>query len=171
MRRESLLAKKLLSFDLSLSNSGWAVFIVKDRKIKLKAYGAIGTKRFAQRSTGMRLDYISKEIRKIYKEHKPDIVVKERSFSNFRITATQQIFKVNGVWEHMTFLADQEDFTELTPSEVKKYVTGNGKAKKPEVTKAVNEYFDLNLKAVDNDIADAIAVGLAHCMKEGLIDE
>lgn len=164
------MADKLLSFDLSLSNSGWAVFTIEDRELKLDTYGSIGTKRFAQRSTGMRLDYISKEVGKLYKEHKPTIVVKERSFSNFRITATQQIFKVNGVWEHTTYLADQEDFSELTPSEVKKYVTGDGKAKKDKVTKAVNDHFGLKLKAVDNDIADAIAVGLAYCRREGLIN-
>jgi len=162
---------KILSFDMSLSNSGWALTKTVKRNLVLLDYGTIGTKRYAQRSTGMRLDYIYGELEKIYKDHKVDIVVKERSFSNSRFTATQQIMKVNGIWEMVSHLSDHDDFTELPPSTVKKWATGDGKASKQDVINTINEYFGLELKKADNDIADAIAVSLAYCRKEGLLDE
>jgi crossover junction endodeoxyribonuclease RuvC len=166
---------KIIAFDLSLSNTGYAVGKIKDRKLSIVEIGTIGTKRYAQRSTGFRLNYIAKEVRELYKKHELDRVVKEQSFSNSRIKATQQIFKVNGVWELMTYLADKEDFAELTPSTVKKELTGNGRATKEEVAEAVLAHFrsimgDSNLKFGNKDESDAVAVLIAYCKKEDLID-
>lgn len=162
---------RLLSFDLSLSNSGWALSEIAEGKLTLLEYGSIGTKRFSKRSTGFRLEYIYKQLNDIYSRNKVDLVVKERSFSNARITATQQIMKVNGIWELASYLAEHEDFEELPPSTVKKWATGDGRADKQAVITAVNDYFGLTLKKADNDIADAIAVGLAYCRKEELIND
>jgi crossover junction endodeoxyribonuclease RuvC len=166
---------QVIAFDLSLSNSGYAVGKIKDRKLHIVEIGTIGTKRYAQRSTGFRLNYIAKEIRELYKKYELDAVVKEQSFSNSRIKATQQIFKVNGVWELMTHLADKDNFAELTPSTVKKELTGNGRASKEEVADAVLSHFrtimgDSTIKFKNKDESDAVAVLIAYCIKEGLID-
>lgn len=165
----------ILAFDLSLSNTGFAVGKVVNRKLEIIEVGSIGTKRFAQRSTGFRLDYIAREVNKLYKRYaETEAVVKERSFSNGNITATQQIFKVNGVWEMMTHIADH-DFTEITPSQVKKELTGNGRASKDEVKDAVLSHFrtimgDSSLKFGNKDESDAVAVLITYCKKKGLID-
>lgn len=166
---------QVIAFDLSLSNTGWAVGKIIDRKLHIVELGTIGTKRFAQRSTGFRLSHIAKEVKAIYKKYELDRVVKEQSFSNSRIKATQQIFKVNGVWELMTHLADKDTFAELTPSTVKKELTGNGRASKEEVAEACLAHFrtimgDSTLKFSNKDESDAVAVLIAYCKKEGLID-
>ncbi|WP_440614748.1 crossover junction endodeoxyribonuclease RuvC [Bacillus subtilis] len=165
----------IIAFDLSLSNTGYAVGEVKGRSLKLIEVGSIGTKRFAKRSTGFRLNYIAKEIRELYKKYEIDKVVKERSFSNARIVATQQIYKVNGVFELMTHIANHDDFSEITPPSIKKQLTGNGKASKNEVADAVLKQFrdimgDTTVKFKNNDESDAVAVLIAYCKQEGLID-
>lgn len=166
---------KIIAFDLSLSNSGYCIGEIKGRTLFILEIGSIGTKRFAQRSTGFRLNHIAKEIKALFKKHDYDRVVKEQSFSNSRIKATQQIFKVNGVWELMTHLADKDDFSELTASTVKKELTGNGRASKEEVAEACLAHFrtimgDSTLKFNNKDESDAVAVLIAYCRKEGLID-
>lgn len=159
----------LLGFDLSLSNSGWAVGKVEGGVLTVVDYGSIGTKRFSKRSTGFRLHHIAKELKELYKKYPTATkVIKERSFSNARITASQQIQKVNGVWELFSHLAGHEDFTEIAPTSVKKLVTENGKASKKEVADAVRELTGIETKVEDE--SDAIAVLIAYCRKEGLID-
>lgn len=158
---------RILAFDLSLTNSGWCCGEIINGKLKVIAYGSIGTKRFAKRSTGFRLNYIAAELQKLYKTYKVDRVVKERSFSNGRITSTQQLFKVNGVYEMITHLADHDGFTELAPTTVKKQLTGNGKASKEEVAAAVATYTGIETKV--NDESDAIAVLISYGKMEGLI--
>ena len=158
---------RILSFDLSLTNSGWAVGDIIDGKLTIVEYGAIGTKRFATRGTGMRLNHIATEVTALYEKYLPDQVVKERSFSNGRITATQQIYKVVGIWEMVSHLADQDSFAELTPSTVKKAVTGNGRATKQQVAAAVKEITGIDTKV--DDESDAIAVLIAYVQQEGLI--
>jgi len=164
----------VIAFDLSLSNTGYAVGEVSNNSLKLIEVGSIGTKRFAQRSTGFRLNHIAKEIRELYKKYEIDQVVKERSFSNARIVATQQIYKVNGVFELMTHLAKLDDFAEITPPSIKKQLTGNGRATKKEVEAAVLEQFrdimgDTTVKFANNDESDAVAVLIAYCKQEGLL--
>ncbi|MEH7117235.1 crossover junction endodeoxyribonuclease RuvC [Neobacillus vireti] len=164
----------VIAFDLSLSNTGYAVGEVTDGRLKLLEVGSIGTKRFAQRSTGFRLHYIANEIKALYKKYEIDKVVKERSFSNGNITATQQIFKVNGVFELMSHLGKHDDFVEITPPSVKKQLTGNGKASKEEVANAVLKHFrdimgNPTITFSNKDESDAVAVLIAYCKQEGLI--
>lgn len=159
---------QILAFDLSLSNSGYAVGDITDGKLTVIEYGSIGTKRFAQRSTGMRLHYIAAETKKIYKKYATaDHVVKERSFSNGRITASQQIQKVNGVWEMVGYTEKFDDFTEIPPTTVKKLLTGNGRADKTVVAEKVKDFTGITTK--NNDESDALAVLIAYGIQQGLL--
>ena len=159
----------IMAFDLSLSNTGYAVAEVVDRKLFLHEVGSIGTKRYAQRSTGFRLNYIATELAALFKKYPTaEKVVKEQSFSNARIKSTQQIFKVNGVFELVSYIHKHEDFEELAPTTVKKWVTGDGRADKTDVALAVRSLTGFNSKV--NDETDAVAVLYAYCKKEGLID-
>lgn len=160
-------AVRILAFDLSLSNSGWAVGDIKDGKINVIGFGSIGTKRWAKDGTGKRLHYIAKEVQNLYKKFNPDSVVKERSFSNGRITATQQIFKVNGVWEMISYLEEHGAFAEYAPTTVKKELTGDGRASKPQVRQAVTDL--LNVTPRNEDESDALAVMVTHARKEGML--
>lgn len=160
---------RVVAFDLSLSNSGYAVGDFKEGKLEIVEYGSIGTKRYAQRSTGMRLHHIATEVKKLYQKYPTaDHVVKERSFSNGRITASQQIQKVNGVWEMVGYSFKHDDFTEIPPTTVKKQLTGNGRADKKLVAEKVTEITGITAK--NNDESDALAVLVAYGFMEGLME-
>ena len=53
-----------------------------------------------------------------------------------------------------------EEFKAYAVTSVKKAMTGSGNARKPEVRKAVNDYYGIDVK--NDDTADAIAVGHAY---------
>lgn len=158
---------RVMAFDLSLTNSGWAVGDVTDNKLTVVDFGSIGTKRWAKEGTGKRLHKFAEEIERIYKKYQPDSVAKERSFSNGRIKATQQIFKVNGVWEMLSHLEAHDAFKEYAATSVKKELTGDGRASKPQVRTAVESI--LGVTPRNEDESDALAVLYTHCIREELL--
>lgn len=159
---------KIIAFDLSLSNSGFAVGEVVDGKLNVIEYGTIGTKRFSKHPLGYRLKYIADKVEELYKRF-PEAthVVKERSFSNGRITATQQIYKVVGVWELVSHLNNHNTFTDIPPTTIKKELTGNGRATKDEVATAVADLTGVDTKI--DDESDALAVLITYCRQAGLL--
>ena len=56
-------------------------------------------------------------------------------------------------------------FSEYTPLQVKKAVTGNGKATKEQVSFMVRRLLGIKQEIKPLDISDAIAVGLTHCQR------
>lgn len=161
--------QQLIAFDLSLTNSGYAVGEVEDGELEIIEVGSIPTTRFTKYSHGFRLNHIAKEVNKLYKKYpEADAVIKEGSFSNGHILSTQVIFKVVGVWELITHIRGHDKFTDIAPSSVKKEVTGNGRAKKKDVAKRVREI--TGIETANNDESDAIAVLLAYCKIEGIAE-
>lgn len=160
--------KKVIAFDMSLTNSGYAVGEVVDGELFILEVGSIPTTRFTKYSHGFRLNHIGEEVSKIYKRFPDaDLVAKEASFSRF-VRSTQAIYKVNGVWELITFLRGHEDFTDLAPSTIKKEVTGKGNSNKQVVAEYVERL--TGIVTANDDESDAIAVLLTFCSREKLID-
>lgn len=160
---------EIIAFDLSLTNSGYAVGKVTDRDLEIIEVGSIKTKYKKGEEAGRRLLTIAKAVKELYQQY-PDAkkVVKERSFSNGRVKATQQIFKVVGVWELMSFLAGHDEFTDIAPNSVKKEVAGHGRANKKQVAEKVKEL--TGIEPDNDDESDAIAVLITYCMQKDLID-
>lgn len=167
--KQILSKKQIIAFDLSLTNTGYAIGEVEDSQLEIVEVGSINTKRFTKHAHGYRLNFIAEQVAALYKKYpEADAIVKERSFSNGRIKATQIIWKVVGVWELITFIKGYTEHTDIAPTSVKKQVTGNGRAKKEQVAEAVAEI--TGITANNNDESDAIAVLLAYCKQEGLTD-
>ncbi len=53
----------------------------------------------------------------------------------------------------------------FSPVQVKFAVTGNGRAKKPEVQDAVKKYFNLSSRIEPDDASDAVAIGLTYAFR------
>jgi len=161
----------ILGFDLSLSNTGWALLEVIDkwnfRVIKTGHIKTCLTEGKIKYSTGSRLTKISKQMMNILERFNADCVVKESSFSNGNIKSTQQIFKVVGVFEMLIHQSDIFTFTEYAPATIKKTITGNGRSSKEEVTLAIEKL--TTIKTKNDNITDAIAVALTYAIKNNLI--
>lgn len=93
-----------------------------------------------------------------------DYFVRERGFSRFPAT-TQILFKVVGTSDLALWDAKRAAFEEITPSEVKKVVAGNGKATKGEVGECLSSYVGVQAYACEDE-SDAVAVGVAWMQKK-----
>ena len=58
----------------------------------------------------------------------------------------------------MLFIKNNIQVKEFTPIEIKKYITGNGKADKKFVQKMIMKIYRLEEEPVYNDAADALAM-------------
>lgn len=161
---------KLLALDLSLSSTGYAVIQWEDGCATVLEVGHIDNKRKGRMkwSHGKRLLNIYEELSFVINSY-PDIeqVVREKSVSRFN-RSTQVLFRVVGVVDLLLEEYGLQPSKEITISETKKVITGDGKAEKEAVATAVQQYLAEKVNFTNDDESDAVAVGVAYCIKEEL---
>lgn len=155
----------ILACDLSLACPAFAILEVDQHGIQLIHKSHVKTT--AKRGTGYRLAEIEAHLKKVLHSYPITDVAVERGFNRF-VKATEQIQRVVGVFiltlQHNEIVA----FTEITPKAVKKAVTGNGAAKKDEVALALPQFVGEQTYKTDDE-SDAVAVGIAFAIEEGLL--
>lgn len=161
---------KLLALDLSLSSTGYAVIQWKEGCATVLEAGHIDNKRKGRMkwSHGKRLMNIYDELSFVINSY-PDIelVVREKGVSRFN-RSTQVLFRVVGVVDLLLENYGLQPSKEITISETKKVITGDGKAEKATVATAVQQYLTEKVTFANDDESDAVAVGVAYCIKEEL---
>lgn len=164
---------KILALDISMKNSGWAVF----DNGKLTEYGVIPEPKYAGKSTD-RYPKRSAKVGKlmaqalleIFLVTTPDIIVIEEVST----TGKMGVKSIKGLCQTcgmILFLLDDYDFLDnvhlMAPSEWRKIVglKKDGDWKISSVKK-VNQIFKIGLTNTQHDSADAILLGRAQCSKE-----
>lgn len=157
----------ILSLDLSLASTGYAVANVVDGEIDLLEYGSVNNKKYARKSQSFRLNRIALKLRELFKKYPIEVVVKERGFTKGHVS-TQALFKVAGVADLMCYTFGHETIEEYTVASIKKAVTGNGKADKAEVANSLHLYVGDQEYETDDE-SDSVAVLVTYCIDKGLI--
>lgn len=164
----------ILAMDLSLSFPAFAILQQEGNRVRIVDIRYVDNKRFSSLSHGERLNRISKSIIKIAEDYPTlSVVVREKGFTR-HITTTQALFKVVGV-------SDLEIFRhygithihEISPTSVKKYITGDGKASKLDVDRGVRKFLVDEQKLytfLTDDLSDAVGVGIAYLLSTNNIE-
>ena len=114
-----------------------------------------------------RLAYLHKELISLMEEVSPDLVVIEQVFVHRdRAHTAMQMGHARGV---MLLAAEQQhiEIDDLSPAEIKRAVTGNGRASKEQVQHAVATLLNLSAPPDQPDTADALAIALAAAARRG----
>ena len=111
---------------------------------------------------GEGLDYFAGWLRDAIRRFNPCVVAAERPFGNSKFTAPIAT-EVLGVM-HMVAFRSAVARREFTASEIKKAVTGSGRAGKSDVMRAVRERY--GIAAQSNHEADAAAVAVLAWARE-----
>lgn len=148
----------IYGIDLSMSCSGVSIYCPETRQF---AYvGSIETD--SSKSHGQRLKQQREYFYKLSIEYPPKEIAIERGFSRFN-KSTQVIFMVHGVINELFHMFDIKYYS---PGTVKKFVTGNGRAKKTELAKELKKsYPDIRFK--NDDETDSFGVLITHLDKIG----
>jgi crossover junction endodeoxyribonuclease RuvC len=152
----------ILGLDPGYGRMGFGVIYVEGSSMQLVDYGVATT------TTGdtfeNRLVSIWNDLHDLFTHHQPDVVAVEKLFFGKSSTTAMNVAQARGV---ALLLAAQAGcpVVEFTPAQVKKAVTGDGKAGKVAMQRMVMELLDLQKPPKPDDAADALAIAFTASTK------
>jgi len=154
----------VLGIDPGSVRTGWAVVSTGKRDFQVMGYGTIHLEAPA---IADRLVVLHRELAALIDTYKPDAAAVEALFQSANVHNYQSILKL-GHARGVALLALVEhgiSVAEYPPAEVKKALTGHGRAEKDQVREMIRSL--LHLKAVPaQDASDALAIAVCHCFRE-----
>lgn len=156
---------------MSLTSPGFAVVSVKNRVPSLAAITHIKTD--TSESQPLRYEVIEAHTLLFFRQYTEIAVISREIWPPDRNYAQND--KVHGCWSAVDRALNRLGLAvtvNMTPSNVKKIVTGSGSAKKPEVAEHVRRILRLgaDYKFATDDESDAAAIVLAYLIREKLVD-
>ena len=148
----------ILGIDPGIADTGWGV-IKKDNNGNFICldYGSIKTK--ASFKLADRLEVLNKDLNKIIKKYKPNLVSIEELFFCQNVKTALIVGQARGV-VMLTASQNKLPIVEFTPLQVKQAVSTYGKASKMQVQKMVKILLNLDDIPRPDDAADALAVAI-----------
>ncbi len=147
----------ILGIDPGYERLGIAVLEKKNGKENLLFSACLKTS--AKIPFNERLFLLGKELEKIIKKWKPDIVATEKLFFTTNQKTAMHVSEIRGLIIYLAMLHNAE-VREFTPLEIKTAVVGYGKAEKRQVEHMVKTILKLKDKKRLDDETDAIACAL-----------
>ena len=157
---QSSKAIRILGIDPGLNITGYGVIEAGERGPKVIEAGVVrGT---VKGSLAKRLAEIHAGIAEVIAQHKPTAVALEELYSHYERPRTAILM---GHARGVIVLAAAQTGIAVFPyaaTKVKKLLTGNGRAPKPQMQQAVCREFGLTSAPEPPDVADALAIALSH---------
>lgn len=146
---------RILGIDPGITRTGYGL-IKKNGGVKLLASGLIDGEEILQHE---RLVFLETQLTKLIKRLKPDVISLEKLFFTKNKKTAMSVSEARGVVV-LTVRKLRIPLLEFTPSDIKALVTGNGRADKEEVKRAVCYTLGVRTLAGPDDVSDALAAAL-----------
>lgn len=158
----------VLGVDPGLNRTGYAILERTARGPVLREGGVIRST--AERTLADRVREIGEGIREVIADYQPTVLAIEQVFSSVQFPRTAILMAhARG---SILFAAAVAGLTvvDYAPREIKRLLTGSGKASKEQVQLAIQTELRLDRILEPNDVADAFAVALCHyyCTRDRL---
>lgn len=149
---------KILGIDPGTRNCGYAILEKSNVKISLLEAGLIKIK---PNLLQIQICELCEGLDIIMKNHKIDEVAIENIFFAYNPKTVLKLAQFRGALS-LKILQIHGNFSEYTPLQVKKTVTGKAKATKEQVAFMVKRILGIQKEIKPLDITDAIAIALTH---------
>ncbi|MFA5793873.1 MAG: crossover junction endodeoxyribonuclease RuvC [Candidatus Brocadiia bacterium] len=155
--------QRILGIDPGTLVVGYCILDITgiNNKSRIVEYGIVKASTKDNKDLGSRLNKIYQELTEIIKLHKPTAMALENVFYAKDVQAMVKL----GEGRAIAILAAAQagiPLFEYSPAEVKKSVTGNGRADKTQVAEMVKHILGLSEIPKPADASDAIAIALCH---------
>ena len=151
----------ILGIDPGTRNCGYAIIKKEKNRVILVEAGLIKIK---EKTLQYQIVELCEGLDIIFKNHKIDEVSIEDIFYAFNPKTVLKLAQFRGALS-LKILQVFGNFHEYTPLQVKKSVTGNGKAAKEQVAFMVKRILGIKKEIKPLDITDAIAIALTHAQR------
>lgn len=151
----------ILGIDPGSIKTGYAILNIENRKMLLKEAGLIKIK---SKILQEQICEISEALETLFKNHTVDQVAMEDMFYAHNPKSVIKLAQFRGAMS-LKIIQDFGNFSEYTPLQVKRAVTGNGKAAKEQVAFMVKSLLGIKQEIKPLDITDAIAVAITHAQR------
>lgn len=158
---------RVMGIDPGLTRCGLSVVQAgKGRAVLPVAVGVVRTPPSDELT--QRLLELSEAVNEWMDEYKPDVVAIERIFERGNVSTVMHTAHGVGV---LVLAAAQRgiDVHMYTPSEVKKAISGNGRADKKQMTAMITRILGLTEAPKPADAADALALAVCHCWRAPML--
>ena len=152
---------KILGIDPGTINLGYAIVEKNGSNIKLIEAGLIKIK---EKVLQHQITEMVEGLEQIFNSHDIKEVAIEDIFYAYNPKTFIKLAQFRGAIA-LKVLQEFGNFSEYTPLQVKKSVTGNGKSKKEQVAFMVKRLLNIKVELKPYDITDAIAVALTHSQR------
>ncbi len=151
----------ILGIDPGTRNCGYAIIKKEKNRVILVEAGLIKIK---EKILQHQIVELCEGLDVIFENHKIDEVSIEDIFYAFNPKTVLKLAQFRGALS-LKVLQVFGNFHEYTPLQVKKAVTGNGKAAKEQVAFMVKRILGIKKEIKPLDITDAIAIALTHAQR------
>lgn len=151
----------ILGIDPGSRNCGYAILELNNQGIKLLEAGLIKIK---ERILQHQIVEFVEGIDLVLKSHTIHEVAIEDIFYAYNPQSVIKLAQFRGALS-LKILQELGNFAEYTPLQVKKALTGNGKATKEQVAFMVKRLLGIRGEIKPLDITDAIAIAIAHSQR------
>ena len=147
---------KILGIDPGYGILGWSIV---DSSMKIIAYGTLQTS--SKQRIDERLSDLYRGLLHVVKTYEPECAAVEKLFFSRNTTTALDVAKTLGV-VLLTFHLSGLDYAEYAPVQVKRAITGYGRATKEQMQKMIMKIFAIKEIPKPDDAADAVAIAACH---------
>ncbi len=151
----------ILGIDPGSSKCGYALLHLEKNRMQLQEAGLI---KIQAGSLQEQIPQLIEGLDTVFKNHTIDEVAIEDIFFAFNPKTVIKLAQFRGALS-LKIIQDLGVFHEYTPLQVKKAVTGKGKATKEQVAYMVKILLGIKQEIKPLDITDAIAVAITHAQR------
>jgi crossover junction endodeoxyribonuclease RuvC len=149
---------RILGIDPGLQVCGYACIDSDGGRENLIEAGVFRTKE--NQPMEIRLNRIAEDIESVLKKFKPEVVAVEQLYSHYAHPVTAVLMgHARGVILQKC-AESKVEVRSFSATRIKKSITGNGRAQKEQVQRAIQTYFGLSSMPEPADVADAIAAAV-----------
>jgi crossover junction endodeoxyribonuclease RuvC len=148
---------KVLGIDTGFATTGYGLVEKKDSRIKYLAHGVFLTPKTD--TSSQRLQSLYQQLTEFIDKEKPDVIGVEQLFYFRNATTIITVGEARGV----ILLAIENSMTQLvevTPLQVKQFISAYGRADKKQVQEMVKRLLGLDFIPKPDDAADALAIAI-----------
>lgn len=159
---------RILGIDPGFERLGIAVLEKnKEKNSKEKVIFSNCFKTSAKLEFSERLNLLGREVDRIIKEYKPEVLSIETLFLNTNQKTVMRVAEARGVIIYEASKSNLEIF-EASPPQIKIATTGYGRSDKTQINKMVKMLMEIDAKIKSDDELDAIAIALTAfaCLKK-----